>query len=61
MMQNRKFDRFTCKKIHHFAYKTPRVERKASAKQGIIYAAKTAKSKIKSGTTHRQCHSLQRP
>lgn len=48
-------------KIPHFAYKAPRVARRASTKQGIFYAAKTAKSKIKSGTAHRQCRSLQRP
>ena len=30
-------------------------------KAGDFYAAKTAKSKIKSGTAHRQCRSLQRP
>ena len=61
MMQNRKFERITCKKIPHFAYKVPRVERRASAKQEIFYAVKTAKSKIKSGTAHRQCRSIQRP
>ena len=41
-------------KIPHFAYKVPRVARRASAKQGIF-------CKIKSGTAHRQCRSLQRP
>nr|DAM16087.1 MAG TPA: hypothetical protein [Caudoviricetes sp.] len=30
-------------------------------KAGDFYTVKTAKSKIKSGTAHRQCHSLQRP
>jgi hypothetical protein len=30
------------------------VERRALAKQGIFYAAKTAKSKIKSGTAQKE-------
>nr|DAH45412.1 MAG TPA: hypothetical protein [Caudoviricetes sp.] len=29
--------------------------------RGFLYAAETAKSKIKSGTAHRRCRSLQRP
>nr|DAH23103.1 MAG TPA: hypothetical protein [Caudoviricetes sp.] len=37
------------------------MERRASTKQGILYAAETAKSKIKSGIAHRKCRSLQRP
>nr|DAT65811.1 MAG TPA: hypothetical protein [Caudoviricetes sp.] len=41
-------------KIPHFAYNVPRVERRASAKQCIF-------CKIKSGTAHKQCRSLQRP
>lgn len=47
-------------KIPHFAYKYPAWHAGLRQSRGIFYAAEMAKSKIKSGTAHRQCRSLQR-